>query len=365
MAQTITINGQEIPIEQFRNDWTLALMSQGVIVRLKIGRWVGSTKLTPEALGLKFAGEEGLHFTNTYLNLGTQKLMPPKMMHEIMTLDTRARTLLSNYSFDTVWGRFVPFTAFDQWERENKAIHDEYIKAAIALGSKYDEMIATIKEDYKNMAKDVWVRMYSEDKGNPTPAFIEDFVSKVVEKIPSQTDIISSFRYDTTYFVIPMPSFVADNIAKADQIKRESELAQFSSELEKDAKRRISEDYIKRKKELVDGFLQSTISEMRKYVAELCDVVLISISSKKGGVKVNTGHINKLKAMIKKVKLLNFYNDKEITDLLKDLEWELDKVQGDMNYDSIAGKLKNIVEETKKEFTPQDFNPSISILELP
>jgi len=363
MPQNITIDNKEIPVEQFRNDWALALMSQGVIVRLSVSRWRANAKLTPEVLGLKFTDEASFNFSRKYLELGRQKLLPPEVLAEIVTLENRARTNLENYSFDTVWGSFVPFTAYDEWERNNKIIHDDFMQAAVILGNKYDEIINSVKEEYKKMAKDVWIRLYPEDKGGVTSSFIEDFVDKIIVKIPPREDIVSSFRYDATFFIIPMPSFVADNIAKAEQIKRQEEMAQLESDLEKTTKRRISEEYIKRKKELIDGFLESTVLGMRKYVSELCDDVLLSIN-KKGRSRITSRHINKLKEMIKKVKLLNFYNDKEMSDMVKGLDLELDRIKGELNQDVVVGKLREIVDASKREYLPKNFNPSIGILDV-
>jgi hypothetical protein len=105
------------------------------------------------------------------------------------------------------------------------------------------------------------------------------------------------------------------------------------------------------------------VSSMRKYVAELCDAVLISMA-RKGRNKVTTSHVNRLKEMIKKVRLLNFYNDQEVSALIKDLDNELDKVKGDVDQGIIAEKLKAIVDIGKKEYMPSNFNPLISILEV-
>ena len=365
MTVTLNIGGKEVPLEQFRSDWALALMSQGVIVKISINRWRANAKLTPEILGLKFAGEEGFDFSREYLDLGSQKLLPPRILSDIEVIERRARHVLEHYSFDTVWGRFVPFTAFEDWERENSVIQSDFQQQAVILGNQYDSIIQSVKEDYRKMAKDVWLRMYPEDKGGATPSFVENFVDKTIAKIPSREEIIGSFKYAATYFIIPMPSFIADNIAKAEQIRRQEEIAQFESDLEKQTKQRITEEYVKRKKELIDGFLESTVLSMRKYIAELCDAVLLSIN-KKGQAKVTNVHLNKLRGMIKKIKLLNFYNDREVSDLIKELSIEVDKdnIKGEINQGVIVEKLREIADSVKRDYIPRNFNPSISVLEV-
>ena len=362
MAQIITIDDKEIQAQQFRNDWALALMSRGVIVRLSIRRWGATSKLTPELLGLRFSGEDTFKFFCQYLNLGKQKLLPPPILQEIMTLEQKARVLLDHYSFDTVWGKFVPFTAFDEWEKANNKIHDDFLAQALELGKQYHSIVQSVKEDYKKMAQDVWIRLYPEDKGGPTSAFIEDFASKIIQKIPSQEELVSSFKYYSTYFIIPMPSFIEENLAKIGQIQRQEEIEKFNLELEKQTKKKIANEYVERKKELIDGFLESTVISMRKYVEELCDNVMYSLM-KKPHKSIGTRHINRLKNMIRKVKVLNFYDDKEISLLLNGLDTELDKIKGETDRGVIIDKLKEIVEVTKQEYLPKNFNPAISVLE--
>jgi len=364
MPETVNINGKEIPTEQFRSDWALALMSQGVIIRLSISRWRAKARLTPDALGLKFIDGKSQEFMRKYVRLGEQNLLPPKILYEIERLERNARDVLNAYSFHTVWGKFVPFTAFERWERDNKIIQNDFMQMAVTLGAKYDSIIALLREDYRNMARDVWARLYPEDTAGPTESFTENFVSKIIEKIPSREVVVGSFRYDVTYFIIPMPSFIEENIARAEEIRRSSEIAELENQLERNTKRRIAEDYQKRKIELIDGFLESTVTNMRGYVKELCDNVLESIGKQGKIGKLTNRNINKLKKMTARVRILNFYDDKEISDLMEELETEIEKFKGETDDEVIADKLRKIVEVGSKEFVPVNFNPAISYLEV-
>lgn len=363
MANILDINSKEISVEQVRNDWAMVLMTRGVIVKLAISKWPAYARLTPEILGLKFVDKESYKFSKKYLSLGKQKLLPPDLMKEIGVVETRARDLLSEHSFNTVWGHFVPFVAFNEWETKNIALRNDFMAQARALGSKYDFIVGTVKEEYKNLAKDVWARLYPADTSGPTPAFVEDFVTKIVSKIPSREEIVASFKYDITYFIIPMPSFIEDDLAKANKIKIQSEAEQHVADMERETRRRISEEYISKKQELIDGFLKSTVIYMRKHVGEICEGILKSVGKSVAVNNVTVDSVNKIKAMIKKVKVLNFYDDSEIDGLLSQLENEMDKIKGEMNEEAIVSKLKEIVEVSNKEFAPKNFNPSISVLE--
>ena len=290
--------------------------------------------------------------------------MPTEVLNEIDTIERRSRENLSDYSFDTVWGKFVPFRAFSTWKQKNDEIRSDYIAAAKALGERYTEIVAFVKEDYKNLAKDVWARLYPESSGNPTASFIEDFVSKVIDKIPSQQEVVQSFSYDATYLFISMPSAMEEDIAEARQIRRKEDMEDFHAQLQRETKELIAEEYVERRKELMDDFLDSTVGSMRKYVSELCDSVLVSMGKRKNVDKMTSIHINKLNKMIEKVRLLNFYDDKEVDNLLNELELEIGKFGHERNDDVIAAKLKKIVETAEKEIELEDFCPALGYLEV-
>ena len=358
----IEINNKEISVEQMRSDWAMAIMTRGVIVKLKISKWCAYTGLTSETLGLKFVDSETYNFSKKYIRLGQQRLLPQGVIKELNTVENSAKRLLLEYSFNTVWGHFIPFSAFNEWESKNVLIKKDFMEQARVLGDKYDQIVGMVREEYKNLARDVWARLYP-NGGEPTLAFTDDFVNKIIAKIPSRESVVASFSYDVDYFIIPMPSFIEDELAKANQIRIRSELEKQNAELEKETRRRISEEYMGKKCELIDGFLESTVIHMRKYVGEICDGILKSIGKSKSVNCVTISSVNNIKALIKKVKLLNFYDDSEISGLFNQLDVDLEKIKGELDNDAIISKLKKIVEISSSEFVPKNFNPSISVLE--
>lgn len=363
MTSNININGKEVSVQQYRNDWALTLMSQGIIVRLSVSRWRAKAPLSHHELGLRFSDEESTSFMKKYIQLGRENLLPPSVMAEIESIESRSRQALKEFSFPTVWGYFIPYTAFSDWEIINNQIKQEFLDASLKIGEKYDEIIGIVKNDYKSMAKDVWLRLYP-NQGEPTASFIEDFISKIVSKIPSRSDIVASFKYDVTYFIIPMPSLIEENLAKAQKTRIEKENKIFENTLEQETKKRISEEYIKRKQELIDGFLEATVAGMRKYISELCDSVLQSLTLSAPQKDMTIPQRNKIKRLIKKVEQLNFHGDKEIAELLKELDIEIDKFKGERDKNIIVVKLQKIIEMGEKEYLPKDFDDSIASLDI-
>jgi len=358
------IGDKEIDVKQYRNDWALALMSQGVIVKLTMSRWRGSASLTHEELGLQFASKEGIDFMDRYISLGSEKLLPPEIIRELNAIEKMARLALIEHSFDTVWGHFVPYTAFESWDKKNEEVRKDFFIASEKLGEKYKDIIILVKEEYRKLGADVWHRMHPNDPGNANELFLEDFVNKIISKIPSKTDILASFKYDTTYFNIPMPSMIEENISRAKQEQINREMKEFEVNIAKDTKQKIANEYIKRKQELIDNFLQATVNSMRKYVADLCDSVIQSMAAQSHKTDISKQQKDKIKKMINKVKLLNFHNDQEIKQSINDLETEIDKFKGERDKNIIVEKLQKIVDMGTKDFLPSDFNPSISTLEV-
>jgi len=359
----MNINDKDIDVKQYRNDWALALMSQGIIVKLTINRWRGTTRLSSEELGLKFNNDTTRQVTDQYINLGSEKLIPPKIEQVFCSIERDSRNILRAYSFATVWGNFVPFTAFEAWEKANEEMRSKYFLAANQMVEQYYDIINTVKSAYSHMALDVWSRLYP-DGGNATQSFISGFVNKIVAKIPDRATIMSNFKYDTTYFVIPMPSIIEENLSRARKEERKREMEDFTARLEQNTKEKVARAYLDKKQDLIDGFLESTVVNLRKYVSELCESVLSSLGNESKKREISRSHRERIKKTIEKVKTLNFYDDKEMMDLLNNLETEVDKFKGERDHDQIICTLQKIVDVTKDEFTPDDFNPSISALDI-
>jgi len=352
-------------IKAVKENWILGLMQKGLIIQLSIKRWRATAKLTPDDLGIKFIDNDSFDFSKRYLNLGRQLLLPPEVLKDFVNLEQNGRALLRNMSFETPWGCFVPDTALDEWERQNNEIRKDFMSSARMFGDRYEEIIDMVRKDYKIFARDVWARLYPENKDGATDSFIEHFAQRAVEKIPPRGDIVSSFSYNYVCFEIPMPSFVQADVLKANELKRADDLAEEDVVIQKDTKRRLAQVYIEKKEVFLDGFLEATAEQFRNEIGKLCLAVLESIGkNKKKNGDITEGQKNKIKDMLDKVKQLNFYNDKVINDLMFDLEKEIRKIKGEENADIIADRLNKIIKKSSEELDPEDFNPTIDHLEF-
>lgn len=356
--------------DELRQDWALALMDKGVIVKLKVSRWTGSAPLTYDDIGFTFFNPETFEFMKKYIKLGNEKLIPHEIDKEIMCIVKRAYKNLSMYSYDTIWGKFVPYIVFDAWERENEIIRNEYLNAAETMGEKYDEIVSAIKENYKKLGQEVWSKIYQDGNVQASESFLENFTSKIANKIPSSEKIVTSFKYDHTYFTIPLPSFLEDNLLEAEKVQNARELEGIRHDneketlrLEKEAKKRIAQEYVSKKAAMVDSFLESTVISFRSSISEMCDNILVSLS--RPNVKVSKASIDKIRKHIDNVRLLNFCNDHEITELLNNLENEVTKFKGERDNSVILRCMQTLADVAKKEFAPYDVNPILDCMDTP
>ena len=342
------------------NEWALPLMCQGVIVKLTIKQWSGVAKLEPEDLGLTNVDQSTFEFQKKYINLGSEKIVPPKYLRDIKCVVARAKNNLKDHSFQTIWGDFVPISAFLNWEEQNIEIKKDFKEAVCRLGDNYDSIIMDIRKDYRNMAIDVWHRLHP-NKGNPTEAFIQEYVNKQVFKIPDVTDLIMNFDYKDSYFTISLPGIVEKQTTMMQEEIKKQELLEDKTEREIEAQRRIQEIFVEKRKEMMDSFLKDTVFSLRKHIGEICDEVLLSISKNEN--KINKKHQNKIMSMLEKIETLNFCHDTKIEDMLVDLRKDVIKPNNERVDENVIIKLTNISNKAKEYINP-DFNENVEFMDI-
>lgn len=342
------------------NDWVLPLMQRGVVVKLQIKQWSGICKLNPEDLGLTNYDESTYNFQKKYISLGTEKLFPPESLSNIRKIVTQAKQNLGEHSFNTLWGSFVPVSAFLEWEQNNNRLKNEFKEAVCNLGENYNNILTQVKEDYRSMAYDVWHRLYP-NQGAPTESFISDYIAKQIEKIPDVTTLLMSFDYKEDYYSVALPGLVEQQISIVEEEKRNQEFLDEKTQNKIIAEKRINEIFIEKREEMIGSFLEDTILGLRKHIGKICDEVLLSLSKNENSI--NKKHQHKILNMLKKVEYLNFYYDKEVEEMLDDLKKDVLKPNVERVDENVIIKLTNISNKVKEEINP-DFNENIEFMDF-
>ena len=352
-------------LNRVRDNWIMGLMQKGLIVKLSMTRWRGFSPLTHEDLGIKFSNEESYDFSTKYLSYGEHRLLPQSVTSRFEIIERTARSLLKSFSFITPWGCFVPEHSLGQWEERIEVIKQEYFDAARLFGDNYDLIVSEVKKEYRGFARDVWSRLYPENKDGATPAFVEHFSQRMADKIPPREEIVSSFNLSYVYLEIPIPSLVQENIVKADELKRANDLAKEDHKTVISTKKKIADIYAKRREELMIKFLDSTVLELRRNVAEICEAILVTMGrATRTDTVVPLNVKKKIRKIITETRRLNFYDDKKIDEMMNDLDVEVGKMKGEENNEIIEDRLKKIVDLAKKEIDFNDFNPTLEYLEI-
>ncbi|MDD5510799.1 MAG: hypothetical protein PHI12_08315 [Dehalococcoidales bacterium] len=343
----------------------LTMMEQGVIVELHIRRWRGRARLDLSDLGLPKNIED-----DTYahlMRLGDKKLLPAKEINGrkvsyvdlLDNLDSSTRDWLDRNSFETHWGRFVPFTKYEEWKKGNKEFERKYYELRDEIYSKYDNIKIQLRQEYGAMAIVAYRRVKALGKTSATEEnFIEKFVGHVLSLVPSADIIKASFDYETTATYIPLPSEVERDMAKAKSIRLEQEVKDEAAMNKLQLLRRMNDDVVRQAKEkkeqLIDSFISDVARQVRSQIYDAVTDVLDSIKRNDG--KLVGKSASQLAALMDKVASLNFYGDRDIDAMMAKVKATLGEVK-DRNIDQVTGVLKDIGILTRASLIALGDNP--------
>lgn len=258
-------------------DWA-TLMQQGVIVRLHIRRWRAQTQVTLQDLGLpapKDDKERAIY--EDLISLGSKKLLPPDTLRELNALDSGARKHLEKYSFKTYWGNFVPVGAYEEWKQGNCDFESKYLALGNEIVNEWkktmdwlvDAYAVAARRGYQNLARlnPKALMLAKEKRRMSEDEFVDAFMSRIMAAIPDKDEVRASFGYESELSYIPLPSMLAEEWTKKQQIEtaHQIEMEKLNAEqrLERERtqqmermNRDVVEDARRRKQELADQFVR-------------------------------------------------------------------------------------------------------------
>lgn len=315
-------------------DWAVPLMQRGIVVRLEIGRWRGTAKIDPEELGLaNIRDDDWYDFSKDYLKMGRKLIMPKEVMDRFARIEALARVNLERNSFDTIWGRFVPCTVFKEWREINENIKKQYFNVADEVLKDYDKIKEQVLEKYKIYARVLFEKSLSDLTYDE---FEKRLLKDIQNKMHSPESFRKSFEFETIYYFIPSITEVGEELKIAGE--QEKEIQSIQKELE--MKEFIQEETKKQKTELIEKFLESTVGKIREMILEIIGGVKEGIESGKSVSSEKTR--KKLIAMIDKIRILDFYNDEKIRDLIDKLQLDLEKDKEYRSDDEIMKSLEDL-----------------------
>jgi hypothetical protein len=312
------------PIDE---NWVLRLMQKGVLVQLHIGYWRPYSRLSENELGISEHGS-----VKEYLQLGRKKLLPPEVVARLENIEKRARYALEENSFKCFWGRFVPVTAWNRWRDENESIKSQFYSIRDEVISNLPISIGQLRDIYAQMAMEAYKRSKYDSEAQVPEYYIETFISKCLEQIPSPDNMRRLFRYEEVYTYIPLPSQLG-------------QLRQTGSS-EDIMRRQVAREMNQHKQEMVAEFLAEINTNLRDMVIQVCQSVRDSIRRNERLVPRSVMGIRNL---LTKLERLNFHDDDQLTRMMEDIRIEIDKPSGKRDIPNLDAVLSEVLDSCREQ----------------
>jgi len=310
-----------MPIDE---NWVLRLMQKGVLVQLHIGYWRPYSRLSESELGISEDGS-----VKEYLQLGRKKLLPPEMVARLENIEKRARYALEENSFKCFWGRFVPVTAWNRWRDENEGIKSQFYAIRDDVISNLPESIGQLRDIYTQMAIEAYRRSTYNSNAEVPENFVNGFIDKCLDRIPSPDDMRRLFKYEEVYTYIPLP----DNF-------------QQSNRTRDDMHRQVAREMEQHKQEMVADFLVEINTSLRSMIADACQSVKDSI---RRNDRLVPRSVMGLRNLISKLERLNFHDDDQLSKMMEDIRSEIDKPADKRDIPNLDAVLSEVLDSCREQ----------------
>lgn len=346
LSETLGVDPSEIKVRS-ANEW-VRLMKSGVLVELHIRRWRGVTRLSLEDLGLE--KDDADQVVDELIRLGDKYLLPVEVVKELNAIDTGARKNLEKYAVKTYWGAFLTAESYLEWKDENDRFVSRYYAIRDRIVEKYDDYRLVMVDQYARAARAAYRRQkaISEAGGGLAAAvedvFVERFVDRVINLIPSKSQIEASFDFEIDLSFVPLPSLLAEDFAENEMKRIEIEKAREMSEAEIQMRRDVLETARREKERLVSGFMRDLVSQINDAVYNAAADILESVD-KNGGLHPRS--VVQLGKLIERVRALNFFGYDEVEKMISEAEAIVGNRPDARNVDDIKAKLSDIATITR------------------
>ncbi len=347
-ATHLGISAAEVEMMPF--DLT-ALEQSGIFLNIDAtGFSVLSRQLDWQSLGIELPKEKAV-----YLSPPRTGLLPDDYRKPLLRAASQAHNALDRYSFrfalcETVLGsseyRWIPFTAFEAFEKEFAAALETLARAKSAVIENYDEILETLRETFRALAKDSAERLLAtiKDELFNREEFIETTVARAMGMVPTVPMIRDGMRIKMRPKVILLGSEMQAEQVKSAKLKLETETVNKAHNeifLELQANKEIAEIKVKsaiedEKRELelkarirqikieaVKNEMEVAVSPIKEGLDQLTNTIYeaaLEMAEKLNDSKfVPGGTAKRAREMYRWFKLMNFTGDTEVEKVLAEL----------------------------------------------
>lgn len=328
-----------------------ALEQSGIFLNVDAtGFSVLSRQLDWQSLGIELPANKAVT-----LSPPRTGLLPDDYRKPLLRAASQAHHALDRYSFrfalcETVLGsseyRWMPFAAFEAFEKEFAAALETLARAKSAVIENYGEILETLRETFRALANDSAERLSATLKDEPfdREAFIETTVIRAMAMIPTVPAIRDGMRIEMRPKVILLGSEMRAEQAKTAKLELEKQLtnqAHTEIALEIEAQKTVAEMLIqsafedeKREQELKERIrnlkieavkkeVEASISPLKEGLDQLNNTIYEAANEMAQRLNdskhVPGGTAKKAREMYRWFKLMNFTGDEEVEKVLAEL----------------------------------------------
>jgi hypothetical protein len=361
-------------------DWK-ALMGEGVVVKLHIRRVRFRKRLQFADLGIHFSDKETELKMQEIFRLGMKNLLTKEYLDRIEQIEYRARKLLVLYSFDTIWGFFIPVTAYLTFRAQMELLEQDYYQVREDILANYPTITKQVLVDYVRAARHAYRILHQVDPEALTErergreAFYLAGVRHKVRKIlPTPDDIRQSFGFEVSPTYIDLPRLAGDESNEDVQVipgpllekrtidditeeeQRELRWRQETTRERQAMMQAMNEDVVRKareqKQERIDQFLTKIITQVRGLLYDATTNVLASM---KKSERLQPRAVVQLRTLVENLRLLNFYGDQDVERAMNLIERLIEVPHEDRDLELIEQRLRQIATVMRSTLLPLEF----------
>ena len=280
------------------NNWD-EVFDCGILITLNISRWGARKTLKRKDLNLE---EIDSTRRKKLINLGNKKLLDPSKLDAFLSIEKKARKEIRQYGipFPAVkTSYFVADSAFIELKTKLDLYRDEFYNVLDSFVESFEDHKKDWLDEYFEYAREE-LSPCGEDRD----VYARMFVNELAKCYPkNEREIREKFGFRYVTFTITAP---------ADRIDPEEYIDHINN------RREIQRHYNTQVKNQIDGFLEKTVSGLRKELIETCEHVSELLTDDDKQLK-STSLIS-MRNRMEKFKRLNFAGDERVNQVLEELE---------------------------------------------
>jgi hypothetical protein len=354
-------------------DWQ-SLMGEGVVIQLHIRRVRFRKRLDFSDLGIHFADQSTERKMHEIFRLGMKNLLTKDYLDRIERIEYRARQLLIQSSYQTIWGFFVPVTAYGLF-RELLAKHEEaYYTVRDEIVANYPAIKKQVLSDYVQAARSAYRILHhldpevlSEREKLREVVYLAGVRHRVRKMLPTVDQIKKSFAFEIDQMYIDLPSLAGeDDGGQGEQMctikdvteeeQRELRWRQWGTKDRQEMMRIMNEEVVRdarqQKEERIDAFFTKVVTQLRGLLYEATTNVLASL---KKNERLQPRSVVQLRTLVENLQLLNFYGDKDVERAMKLIENLVDRERSDRDIGLIEQRLGEIALVMRSTLLPLEY----------